>query len=328
MKHHAPSSPSKEVLSANGLTKAYGGAVVLTDLSFSLKAGKVLGLLGPNGAGKTTAIRILTTIIPPTSGSFQICGLSGRSADQIRRHIGVLPESAGLPVGLTASEFMAFFCELYGHNRKEARARGDALLASVGLPDKGQVLVSKFSRGMRQRLGIARSVCNDPSVIFLDEPTLGLDPAGQAELLALIKKLALEKSAGIIFCSHLLAEVERLCDDVIILNKGRVVANGSVADISSQNTNIAIRLQVPESASQIAQGAIEKANSGIVIAPTLNRPGWIDLSLSSGQRPSAEELTDINLKVLGTLVGNNIPVLNIETGQGRLEEAFLSLTQS
>lgn len=225
------SKQNEPVIIAENLTKTYDKTTVLQELSFSLKKGEILGFLGPNGAGKTTAIRILTTILEQTAGNFYVCGTCGDNPDNIRQVIGVLPESNGFPESVTAIEFLTYHGELYGLKHKDARERGKILLQEVGLNGKENKLISTYSRGMRQRLGIARALINNPSVLFLDEPTLGLDPKGQEELMALIRKVATERHAGIIFCSHLLSEVERFCDNVIILRQGSVVAQGSVSDI-------------------------------------------------------------------------------------------------
>lgn len=194
-----------------------------------------MGLLGPNGAGKTTAIRILTTILHPDAGSFRVDGIGMGDVTAIRRRIGVLPESSGYPERMTAVEFLVYHGRLYGLGRRAARRKADELMHGVGLGDRARGLISTFSRGMRQRLGLARTLINDPGVLFLDEPTLGLDPKGQEELLRLIRQVADERKVGIVFCSHLLAEVEALCDDILILQDGRTVAQGTVAEIKARS---------------------------------------------------------------------------------------------
>src|SRR5206468_11213209 len=169
-----------------------------------------------NGAGKTTAIRILTTILEPSSGSFAVDGVGSSDPQTIRRKIGVLPESLGFTKSNTALEHLTYFGQLYGRGAKEAQTRAQALVQEVGLQQRAGSLIGTYSRGMRQRLGIARALVNDPVVVFLDEPTLGLDPRGQQELLSMIQRIARERNAGVVLCSHLLSEIEGVCDDVII----------------------------------------------------------------------------------------------------------------
>src|SRR3990172_6717763 len=159
--------------------------------------------------------------------------------------IGVLPENLGLPRQITAIEYLTYYGQLYGRSASEARMYGQALLEEVGLTRRARSLVGTYSHGMRQRLGIARALVNDPAVVFLDEPTLGLDPRGQQELRELMQQIARERNAGVILCSHLLTEVEAICDDVVILRLGQVVAKGRVADIIGQAERNVVRVRVP-----------------------------------------------------------------------------------
>jgi ABC-2 type transport system ATP-binding protein len=217
---------------AHALTKAYRTVVAVQDLSFTAGAGEVIGLLGPNGAGKTTAIRVLTTILAPTAGSFAVAGIPHTRPAEIRRRVGVLPESAGYPEQQTGMEFLRYHARLYGHSRASAQSTSAALLRDVGLGERRSSPIATYSRGMRQRLGIARALVNDPAVVFLDEPTLGLDPAGQEQVLRVIERISREHAATVIVSTHLLAEVEEVCSRVLILNRGRLIADGTVADIA------------------------------------------------------------------------------------------------
>jgi ABC-2 type transport system ATP-binding protein len=219
---------------ARGVEKRYGSLVAVADLSFEAAAGEILGVLGPNGAGKTTAIRVLTTILAPTRGTFAVAGVPDTRPAEIRRYIGVLPESAGYPEQQTGDEYLRYHARLYGRSRADARAVAAALLNEVGLSDRARSLISTYSRGMRQRLGIARALVNEPLVVFLDEPTLGLDPAGQRQMLAIVRRIAQERGATVLLSTHLLAEVEETCSRVLILNRGRVVALGTVAEVAAR----------------------------------------------------------------------------------------------
>ena len=217
-------------LEATGLTKRYGVHTGLDNVSFSADTGEVLGLLGPNGAGKTTAIRLLTTILPPTSGRFRVAGETEPA--RIRQRVGALPESAGYPSRQTGAEYLRYHARLFGLSRADAAAVTGRLLAEVRLTDRAATRIGTYSRGMRQRLGIARALVNDPAVVFLDEPTLGLDPAGQREVLAMISAMASARGVTIVLSTHALAEVEQICDRVLILDRGRVVAQGTVSEIA------------------------------------------------------------------------------------------------
>ncbi|HMI72579.1 MAG TPA: ABC transporter ATP-binding protein [Solirubrobacteraceae bacterium] len=221
-------------LEAHALTKAYRALVAVEELSFTAEAGEVIGLLGPNGAGKTTAIRVLTTILAPTSGSFTVAGIPHTRPAEIRGRVGVLPESAGYPEQQTGIEFLRYHARLYGHSRASADATAAVLLRDVGLADRQSSPISTYSRGMRQRLGIARALVNDPTVVFLDEPTLGLDPAGQEQIMRVIEGMARERAATVVLSTHLLAEVEEVCSRVLILNRGHLVADGTVAEVTQR----------------------------------------------------------------------------------------------
>jgi ABC-2 type transport system ATP-binding protein len=219
-------------LEAHALTKAYRTSVALRELSFGAGAGEVIGLLGPNGAGKTTAIRVLTTILEPSAGRFAVDGIPHTRPAEIRARIGVLPESAGYPEQQTGGEFLRYHARLYGQSSQGARSTAAVLLADVGLADRASSPIASYSRGMRQRLGIARALVNDPAVVFLDEPTLGLDPAGQEQILRVVAHISRERAATVVLSTHMLAEVEEVCSRVLILNHGRLIAEGTVAEVT------------------------------------------------------------------------------------------------
>ena len=250
---------------ARGVEKRYGSLVAVADLSFEAAKGEILGVLGPNGAGKTTAIRVLTTILAPTRGTFAVAGVPHTRAAEIRRRIGVLPESAGYPEHQTGEEYLRYHARLYGRSRAGARAVAAVLLDEVGLADRARSLISTYSRGMRQRLGIARALVNEPQVVFLDEPTLGLDPAGQRQMLAVVRRIAQERGATVLLSTHLLAEVEETCSRVLILNRGRAVALGTVAEVAARAAAPrAARLSIPAADKERALRALAAADVTIL----------------------------------------------------------------
>lgn len=245
---------------AHGVRKQYGSLVAVEDFTISVAEGEILGVLGPNGAGKTTAIRVLTTILTPDRGTFSVAGAPHTRPTEIRSRIGVLPESAGYPDRQTGEEYLRFHARLYGHSRRSAREVAAALLADVGLAERGRSLIGAYSRGMRQRLGIARALVNEPQVIFLDEPTLGLDPAGQLQVLALVRRLSRERGTTVLLSTHLLAEVEEVCTRVLILNSGRIAAEGTVAEIVR-------RAGAPRSATiSVASDDVDRAREALAAA--------------------------------------------------------------
>jgi ABC-2 type transport system ATP-binding protein len=199
------------------LTKVFGGRMAVSDVSFSVARGEVFGFLGPNGAGKTTTVRILGTLISPTAGSAVVAGipLGPAGAGEIRQRISIMPESPGLYQRLTVIENMEYFARLYGLSRGQARIT--EALAAVGLSDRGHDLAGSLSKGLRQRAALARTLLNDPAVMFLDEPTSGLDPVAAHEVHGLIAALR-ERGVTVFLTTHRLDEAERLCDRVAILN--------------------------------------------------------------------------------------------------------------
>lgn len=321
---------ASSLLVARDLQMLYGDRMALRGLSFTLLAGRVLGFLGPNGAGKTTSIRILTTMLEPTAGHFSVDGIGSEYPEQIRRKIGVLPEGLGFPKHSTAIEYLIFYGQLYGRAAKQAKEVGLELLQDVGLQNRADSPIGTYSHGMRQRLGIARALVNDPRVVFLDEPTLGLDPRGQKELLGLIQRIARERGAGVILSSHLLSEIEGICDDVVIMSAGRVVARGTVSEVIGQagvaaQQNV-IRLRVaPMFVAQAAQVLTATPNvSRVTVAD--ETAGLLTVELVDRANGDASHEMLAKNKILEALLRAEIPISSFETMGGRLQDVFLQLT--
>jgi ABC-2 type transport system ATP-binding protein len=313
-------------LEAHRLRATYGPVVALENLTFTARAGEVVGLLGPNGAGKTTAIRVLTTITPPAAGTFAVAGAPHTRPAEIRRRVGVLPESAGYPEAQTALEFLRYFARLHGRSRPDAAAVAAALLAEVGLAERASSPIAHFSRGMRQRLGIARSLIGDPVVVFLDEPTLGLDPAGQASVLRMVEGIARERGVTVILSTHALADVEAICSRVLILNRGRVVADGTVADVARRAAAPRRgRFRVPVDARERAVAVLACAGGMEDVAPADGRADWVVATLDEDPAiPAAPHVrADAAMRVLADA---GIPVLAFELDGARLSDAFLAVT--
>jgi ABC-2 type transport system ATP-binding protein len=312
-------------IEAEAIAKRYGSFVALDDLSFAVEQGEILGVLGPNGAGKTTAIRVLTTILSPSSGRFAVAGIPHGRPQDIRRVIGVLPESSGYPRRQTGEEYLRYYARLYGHSRQAARELARELLAVVGLADRARSLISAYSRGMCQRLGLARALVNDPKVVFLDEPTLGLDPAGQRQVLVLVRRLARERGVTVLLCTHLLAEVEDVCSRVLILNRGHVVSDGTVLEIVRRAAAPrTARLLVDADRVEQAAGAIA-ATSGIDRVERGNgQPGALTITLAPEGEAHGE---DTMAEGLRAVLAARIRVLSFELERARLSDAFLAMTE-
>jgi ABC-2 type transport system ATP-binding protein len=205
------------------------------------------------------------------------------------------------------------------------------LLKDVGLDHRSKSLVGTYSRGMRQRLGIARALVNDPAVVVLDEPTLGLDPRGQQELLTLVRWIARERNAGVILCSHLLAEVESVCDDVVILSSGQVVASGTVADVirRAQRDVIqrnGVRIHVPPTSVADAQRVLHGMPNVLTVTPTGGSTGWLEISLVTLADGTSWEDHRVTNRILEALIRADIPIISVNADGGRLQDVFLQLT--
>jgi ABC-2 type transport system ATP-binding protein len=301
-------------LEARELSKWFGSRTAVDSVSFTIHEGEVIGLLGPNGAGKTTTIRMLSTVLAPTGGDFAVAGVpSSRPAD-IRARIGVLPESAGYPLHQTGLEYLMYHGRLFGLSRDEARQTAVRLLGQVGLADRAQSRIATYSRGMRQRLGIARALVNNPSVVFLDEPTLGLDPAGQREILTLVRTIAEARGTTVVLSTHTLPEVEQVCTSVLILNEGKVVVSASVAEVTSTEaaSRQSGRLRIPPD--QVARAA--EALRGV--------PGAsVEVSKDVLTVTSADGMNT----VLSVVLDAGVTVLSFEVDGARLSDAFLAMTR-
>jgi ABC-2 type transport system ATP-binding protein len=316
-------------LEAVGLRKDYGRVTALESFTFATHAGEIVGVLGPNGAGKTTALRVLTTILRPTAGSFTVMGVPHTRPGAIRARIGMLPESAGYPGQQTAAEYLTYHGRLYGRSRAGARATAAALLDEVGLGDRASTLIASFSRGMRQRLGIARALVNDPAVVFLDEPTLGLDPAGRRQVLRTVADIAHDRGATVLLSTHLLGDVEEICDRAVILHHGRVAAEGTVGEIVRQAA--APRgLRIRVAAAERARAAGVLARLPAVAAAGPGGAGEADRDSVSVvlDRPDDERLGRLVADAVDALAQAGITPLAFELEGARLDDAFLALTEA
>ena len=221
---------SPNAIEITRLVKTFGDAVALDGIDLAVPQGSVFGFLGPNGAGKTTALRILTGLARPTAGEARILGVNVSAAGNIvRSRIGYLPDVPGFYPWMTAMELVEFAGRLFGIEPATLRERAESLLQMAGLSDV-KSKVGGFSRGMKQRLGIAQALINAPSVLLLDEPTSALDPIGRREVLEMIASL--RGRTTVFFSTHILADVERVCDTVAILDRGKVVANAPIAELT------------------------------------------------------------------------------------------------
>jgi ABC-2 type transport system ATP-binding protein len=223
------------VIETNDLTKLYGKQRAVDSLTFAVKQGEIFGFLGPNGAGKTTTILMLLGLTEPTSGNARVLGFDPvRQPLEVKQRVGCMPENVGFYSDMTARENLQYVARLNSLPDSEAKTRIDKALEKVRLADEADKLAGAYSRGMRQRLAIAEMLIKDPKLVVLDEPTLGLDPEGINSMLQLITSLGRDEGISVLLCSHLLHQTQRVCDRVGILNKGRLVAQGTIKELAGE----------------------------------------------------------------------------------------------
>jgi ABC-2 type transport system ATP-binding protein len=231
------------LIETSNLTKRYGSFTAVNRLSLRVKRGEVFGLLGPNGAGKTTTILMLLGLTEPSAGTARVLGMDpARHPLEVKRRVGYLPDAVGFYDRLSARANLRYTARLNGMNPNDAMPLIDGLIEQVGLADAADQRVGTYSRGMRQRLGIADALVKDPEVLILDEPTMAIDPSGVAEILELIERLVHERALGVLLSSHLLAQAQGICDRVGIFLAGRMIAEGTVPELAKRAGDASLSL--------------------------------------------------------------------------------------
>ncbi|HHW43973.1 ATP-binding cassette domain-containing protein [Desulfofundulus thermobenzoicus] len=299
----------------NGICKNFGATRALDNFSLEIGRGLVYGLIGPNGAGKTTAMSILATLLLPDAGTATVDGLDVvRDAAEVRGRIGYMPDFFGVYDGLRATEYLEFFAAAHHipAHRRPGLAR--TLLELVNLPDKADVYVDSLSRGMKQRLSLARCLVHDPRVLILDEPASGLDPRARAEMKEIIRHL---KHLGktVLISSHILPELAEICDQVAIMEKGRLVVAGTVAEITA----------VSRGARPMRVAVLDRAEELAGFLAT--RPG-VSETLADGQevRFLFDGSRTEQAALLQAMVSGGWPVVEFTEVRRNLEEAFMAVT--
>jgi len=306
-------------IQASGLQKTFSSITAVDGLSFEVEEGEVFGLLGSNGAGKTTTIRILACLLSPTGGTAKVCGFTvNDQPSKVREKVGILTENPSLYERLTAFENMDFFAKAYGVSTQvERNQRIHQVLDFFGLWDRRADKVAYFSKGMKQKLAIARTLVHNPPVLLLDEPTAGLDPKSAKEVRDMITRLGRDEGRAILLCTHRMEDAEKLCDDAVIVNKGRSVAYGS-PDLLRQKTSVSPVLEV----------ILKKADARVVES--------VRRSISS----EAVEIDGLKLlvtvddaesgapEIVRTIVEAGGLVLSVRTIKPTLEETYLRLIEA
>jgi ABC-2 type transport system ATP-binding protein len=292
--------------------------VAIDDLDLVVEPGQIFGLLGPNGAGKTTLIKVLTTLLSPTAGTATVAGFDvARQGPQVRRHIGfVFGGDRGLYFRLSGRDNLLYFAALYGLGRAEANERATRLLGVVGLDSYRNRRVEQYSRGMRQRLHVARGLLTDPDVLFLDEPTIGLDPEGARELRTIVSDLR-QEARTVLLTSHYMVDIDLLCDRVAIINSGRILLDGTIGEMRAAAPQVeVIEIEVGGAAPNV-----EDAIQALPTVQAVSIESLPDRARISVNCNSAATILDSVLAI----VRSEAPVLASYIRTATLEDAYVAL---
>ncbi len=296
------------------LTKKFNGLVAVDNVSFSIKPGDIFGLLGPNGAGKTTTISMLSTILKPTSGMALVNGFNiTEKQDDVRKSIGIVFQDQSLDEELTAYENMDFHGRLYRIPKEERKKKIAELLKLVGLEERKDYLVKTFSGGMRRRLEIARGLLHKPEILFLDEPTLGLDPQTRNHLWKYIQKLNTEKKITIILSTHYMEEADRLCSTVAIIDKGKIVVMDTPENLKDGLGGDTITIRSSDN-EQLKQ----KLESLDGVKHIRLHDGTVTINLKNAEKHIAE--------IVNLSSSSNLSIYSVSINKPSLEDVFLHYT--
>ena len=296
----------------NNITRLYGAQKALDQISFEVPKGEILGFLGPNGAGKSTMMKIITTFIPPTEGEVKVCGYDIISDSmEVRKKVGYLPEHNPLYLDMYVKEYLGFIAGLHQMKQKEKRVK--EMVDLTGLGQEQHKKIGALSKGFRQRVGLAQALIHNPEVLILDEPTSGLDPNQLVDIRNLIKNIGKEKT--VMFSTHIMQEVEAVCDRVIIINKGKIVADGLSGELGREkNAGYSVSVEFDK---DISRGALSNIE-GVKRVDKIGVNSW-ELFTDSKE--------DIRPAVFRFAVDQQLTVLTISRNEKNLEAVFRDVTR-
>lgn len=294
------------------ITKLYGEQKALDAISFEIGSGEIVGFLGPNGAGKSTMMKIITCFIPQSSGEVKVCGFDvSEQSIEVRKNVGYLPEHNPLYLDMYVKEYLQFIAGI--HKIKNAKNRIDEMIEITGLTIEQKKKIGALSKGYRQRVGLAQAMIHDPKVLILDEPTTGLDPNQLSDIRELIKKIGKEKT--VMLSTHIMQEVEAICDKVIIISRGKIVANSSAEEI--RKTSIRKQIFVVEFESSVSKSQLMNIK-GV--------SGAKEKGINTWELYNESDI-DIRSEIFNFGVENKIGILTLQKQEQKLEEAFKHLTK-
>jgi len=299
------------MIDVKNLTKMYGTRIAIEDISFTVAKGEILGFLGPNGAGKSTTMKILTGFMPATSGTASVCGFDVfNSPMEIKKVIGYLPENPPVYLEMPVDEYITFVAKLHDVPKNQLKTRVDYAIEKTALGDVRKRIIGNLSKGFRQRVGLAQAVVHDPKVLILDEPTVGLDPVQIVEIRELIKSLAGEHT--IVLSTHILPEVTATCQKILIINRGKIVAQDLIANLgTSGNYFMTVK--------KIENAGIEAISKVAGVEKVSGTGHQISITLS----PGCPDNRDI---IIETAIKSGLKVLEFGSKSENLEQVFLKYT--
>ena len=309
------------MIEINNLVKRYGDKNAVKGISFTVNDGEVLGFLGPNGAGKTTTMNIITGYLSSTSGSVKVNGHDILEEPELaKKEIGYLPENPPLYTDMTVKEYLNFICDLKGVAKEMRKNQLENIVAMVKISDVYDRLIGNLSKGYKQRVGIAQALVGNPSILILDEPTVGLDPNQIIEIRKLIK--ALSKNHSVIISSHILPEIQEIADRVVIINRGKIAAIDTISDLSkrlSGQSKILLTFKGPVQ-DVIAKIRSIKGVSSAVSSVTNKHFSQIEIAIT------ANDTTETRISIFNLMAKEGWPILEFRSLDPSLEEIFLNIT--
>ena len=309
------------MIEVKNVTKKYGKAVAVEDVSFTINDGEIVGLLGPNGAGKSTTMNILTGYIEQTSGEVTIEGYNTlKKPKKAKKQIGYMPEGVPLYTDLTVKEFVTYMAELKQVNKKERKEKVQKVIEQTGLKDVQNKLTRNLSRGYKQRVSMAGALVGEPKILILDEPTVGLDPKQITEIRNLIKELG--KTHTVILSSHILSEVSQICNKVIIINKGKIVAIDTPENLEnkvSQNNCIYVTVEDTEDKVKSMKDKIKEIKNIELVQENEDKTKQYLIE--------ADKDVDLRKKIFSEFAKENITIFEMKKADTTLEDAFIKLIE-
>ena len=310
----------EQVIVLTDLTKQYGNFTAVDHIRLNIRKGEIFGLLGPNGAGKSTTILMMLGLTEPTSGTVEICGINSTTHPiEVKRKIGYLPEDVGFYDDMTGPENLIYTARLNGISDKEAKTKAMELMKRVGLEDQLAKKTGKYSRGMRQRLGLADVLIKNPEIIILDEPTVGLDPKQIVEIREVIKKLG--KHHTVILSTHIMQEVSAVCDEVLIISKGQLVAKDTPDNLGKHvegSNNLEVLVAAPDYKVKAILNKLDKIHKFEVLNAT--EQGCTRALITTGME------YDVRQDLFYACAAAKCPIVGMQNSNMSLEDVFIKVT--